>query len=68
MCYKQISGKTVQKRIRKDTNIEYVVGVAYTVHFSEKDPKTCKDFDYVVDDEGNVINLEFYRKIIINCF
>ena len=68
MCYKQISGKTVKKRVRKDTKIEYVVNVDYIVHFSENDPKKCKEFDFVVDDEGNVVKLEFFRKFIINLF
>lgn len=47
------------KRTRKDTNVEYVVGVDYLAKFYDMDPKKCKDFSYVTEDDGAVIALCF---------
>lgn len=60
----QIAGKTLQKRVRRDTNIVYVVGVDYVVSFSAKHPNSCKEFSYENDAEGNVVSIEFCRKYI----
>lgn len=66
--FKQIRGTTIQKKVRRDTNIEYVADVKFTVTFSKKPPKDCKEYDYFVDDEGNVVALEFYRNYIYITF
>ena len=47
------------KRTHKDTNVEYVAGVDYLAEFSDMDPKKCKDFSYLTEDDGAVISLSF---------